>query len=315
LCRFSRSLVKQKVKTLKKEYLLNKVPATGRSHRDLPPFWGQAGTGEPQGMSHANSFRSEPFLFLFTFWRNLPIPWKNQRSILPGKGFRVISLKNVSKIYPNGVRALNNVSLAIDPGDFVFLVGPSGAGKSTFLRILFREEIPTEGQIVIDGKDIVSMPENRIPYLRRNMGIVLQDFQLLKRRTVAENVAFGLRVIGAPDTVINDRVQTALEQVGLSHKRRMFPSELSGGEQQRVCIARAIVNNPLILVTDEPTGNLDPMISLEIMQLFLEINAKGTTVIMATHNHNLVNKLRKRVIALVEGCIVKDESNGTYAYE
>lgn len=227
----------------------------------------------------------------------------------------MVDLRNVSKIYSNGVRALNNISLAINPGDFVFLVGPSGAGKSTFLRILFREEIPTEGQILIDGKDIVSMPESRIPYLRRNMGIVLQDFQLLKRRTVAENVAFGLRVLGAPDSVINDRVQEALEQVGLSHKRRMFPNELSGGEQQRVCIARAIVNNPLILITDEPTGNLDPMISLEVMQLFLEINSKGTTIIMATHNHNLVNKLRKRVVALVEGRIIKDEPSGTYAYE
>lgn len=227
----------------------------------------------------------------------------------------MIELKKVSKIYPNGVRALNGISLSIPPGDFVFLVGPSGAGKSTFLRILFREEVPTEGQIMIDGKDIVSMPDSRVPYLRRNMGIVLQDFQLLKRRTVAENVAFGLRVIGAPESVIQDRVQEALEQVGLSHKRRMFPDEISGGEQQRVCIARAIVNNPLILVTDEPTGNLDPMISLEIIQLFLEINMRGTTVIMATHNHNLVNKLRKRVVALVEGKIIKDESNGTYAYE
>ena len=227
----------------------------------------------------------------------------------------MIDLRNVSKIYPNGVRALNNINLSVKPGDFLFLVGPSGAGKSTFLRILFREEIPTEGQILIDGKDIVSMPESKIPYLRRNMGIVLQDFQLLQKRTVAENVAFGLRVIGAADSVINDRVQEALEQVGLSHKRRMLPGELSGGEQQRVCIARAIVNNPLILVTDEPTGNLDPMISLEIMQLFLEINSKGTTVIMATHNHNLVNKLRKRVVALVEGRIIKDELNGTYAYE
>ncbi len=227
----------------------------------------------------------------------------------------MIELQNVSKIYPNGVRALNNINLSIDPGDFVFLVGPSGAGKSTFLRILFREEIPTEGKILVDGKDIVTMPENRVPYLRRNLGIVLQDFQLLKTRTVAENVAFGLRVIGASTSVISSRVQEALEQVGLSHKRRMFPNELSGGEQQRVCIARAIVNNPLILITDEPTGNLDPMISQEIMQLFLEINSRGTTVIMATHNHNLVNKLRKRVLALVDGQIIKDEACGTYAYE
>jgi cell division transport system ATP-binding protein len=227
----------------------------------------------------------------------------------------MIELQNVSKIYPNGVRALNNVNLAINPGDFVFLVGPSGAGKSTFLNILFREETPTEGKVLVDGKDIGTMPESRIPYLRRNLGIVLQDFQLLKRRTVAENVAFGLRVIGASNSTINNRVQEALEQVGLSHKRRMFPTELSGGEQQRVCIARAIVNNPLILITDEPTGNLDPMISQEIMQLFLEINARGTTIIMATHNHNLVNKLRKRVVALVEGQIIKDEPCGTYAYE
>ncbi len=227
----------------------------------------------------------------------------------------MIELQTVSKIYPNGVRALNGINLVINPGDFVFLVGPSGAGKSTFLRILFREETPTEGKVVIDGKDIVSMPESRVPYLRRNMGIVLQDFQLLKLRTVAENVAFGLRVIGAPENVINQRVQEVLEQVGLSHKRRMYPDELSGGEQQRVCIARAIVNNPLILITDEPTGNLDPMISMEIMQLFMDINTRGTTVIMATHNHHLVNKLRKRVIALVEGKIVKDDPVGTYAYE
>jgi cell division transport system ATP-binding protein len=250
-----------------------------------------------------------------TLETNQPIVFLDKQTNPPLRKKTVIDLRNVSKIYPNGVRALNGVSLSISPGDFVFLVGPSGAGKSTFLRILFREETPTEGQIVIDGKDIVSMPESRIPYLRRNMGIVLQDFQLLKRRTVAENVAFGLRVIGTADSVINDRVQEALEQVGLSHKRRMFPDELSGGEQQRVCIARAIVNNPLILVTDEPTGNLDPMISLEIIQLFLEINARGTTVIMATHNHNLVNKLRKRVVALVEGRIIKDEQGGTYAYE
>lgn len=227
----------------------------------------------------------------------------------------MIELQGVTKIFPNGVRALDNINLTINQGDFVFLVGPSGAGKSTFLRMLFREDKPTEGKILIDGKDITSMPESRIPYLRRNLGIVLQDFQLLKRRTVAENVAFGMRVIGASESLINSRVQEALEQVGLSHKRKFYPYELSGGEQQRVCIARAIINNPLVLVTDEPTGNLDPMISQEIMQLFLRINARGTTVIMATHNHNLVNKLRKRVLALVSGQIVKDEENGTYAYE
>jgi cell division transport system ATP-binding protein len=227
----------------------------------------------------------------------------------------MIQLSNVSKIYPNGVRALAGINLSLEAGDFVFLVGPSGAGKSTFLRLLFREESPTEGRIVIDGKDIVTMPESRVPFLRRNLGIVLQDFQLLRRRTVAENVAFGLRVIGASDSVINARVQEALERVGLSHKRRMYPDEISGGEKQRVCIARAIVNNPMILITDEPTGNLDPMISMEIMQVFLDINARGTTVIMATHNHNLVNKLRKRVLALVDGRIIKDEPHGTYAYE
>ncbi|HOY65704.1 MAG TPA: cell division ATP-binding protein FtsE [Candidatus Ozemobacteraceae bacterium] len=227
----------------------------------------------------------------------------------------MIELKNVTKIYPNGVRALNNVSLSVPRGDFVFLVGPSGAGKSTFLRLLFREEQPTEGQVLIDGKDITTMPESRVPFLRRNMGIVLQDFQLLQRRTVTENVAFGLRVLGTPDNIIQARVQEALEQVGLSHKRRMYPDELSGGEQQRVCIARALVNNPLILITDEPTGNLDPMISFEIMQLFLEINTRGTTIVMATHNHNLVNKLRKHVVALVEGRVIKDEQGGTYAYE
>ena len=227
----------------------------------------------------------------------------------------MIELRNVSKIFTNGVRALNNINLHVKAGDFMFLVGPSGAGKSTFLRLLFREDIPTEGKVLVDNKDIAHMPDSRVPFLRRNLGIVLQDFQLLRRRTVAENVAFGLRVIGASHSVINNKVQEALEQVGLSHKRRMFPDELSGGEQQRVCVARAIVNNPLILITDEPTGNLDPMISQEIMQLFLEINNRGTTVIMATHNHNLVNRLRRRVVALVEGQIVKDELNGTYSYE
>lgn len=229
--------------------------------------------------------------------------------------FLMIELKKVTKIFPNGVRALNDISLTINKGDFVFLVGPSGAGKSTFLRMLFREDIPTSGQILVDGKDITTMPESRVPYLRRNLGIVLQDFQLLKNRTVAENVAFGLRVIGVAEKVINNRVQEALEQVGLSHKRRMYPTELSGGEQQRVCIARAIVNNPLVLITDEPTGNLDPIISDEIIKLFLEINNRGTTIIMATHNEKIVNKLRKRVLALMDGTIVKDEECGTYAYE
>lgn len=227
----------------------------------------------------------------------------------------MIELKKVTKIFPNGVRALNDISLTINKGDFVFLVGPSGAGKSTFLCMLFREDVPTSGQILVDGKDITTMPESRVPYLRRNLGIVLQDFQLLKNRTVAENVAFGLRVIGVAEKVINNRVQEALEQVGLSHKRRMFPTELSGGEQQRVCIARAIVNNPLVLITDEPTGNLDPIISDEIIKLFLEINNRGTTIIMATHNEKIVNKLRKRVLALMDGTIVKDEECGTYAYE
>lgn len=227
----------------------------------------------------------------------------------------MIEIQNVTKIFSNGVRALNDISVTINKGDFVFLVGPSGAGKSTFLKMLFREEVPTTGKILVDGKDIVTMPESRVPYLRRNLGIVLQDFQLLKNRTVAENVAFGLRVVGVSDTVINTRIQEALEQVGLSHKRRMFPTELSGGEQQRVCIARAIVNNPLLLITDEPTGNLDPMISDEIIKLFLEINTRGTTIIMATHNEKIVNKLRKRVLALMDGTIIKDEECGTYAYE
>ena len=227
----------------------------------------------------------------------------------------MIELQKVTKICPNGVRALKDISLTINKGDFIFLVGPSGAGKSTFLRMLFREDVPTSGKILIDGKDITTMPESRVPYLRRNLGIVLQDFQLLKNRTVAENVAFGLRVIGVSGSVINTRVQEALEQVGLSHKRKMFPTELSGGEQQRVCIARAIVNNPLVLITDEPTGNLDPIISDEIIKLFLEINNRGTTIIMATHNEKIVNKLRKRVVALMEGTIVKDEESGTYAYE
>ncbi len=227
----------------------------------------------------------------------------------------MIEFNEVSKVYDNGIVALNNITLRIEKGEFVFLIGPSGAGKSTFLKMIFHEERPTSGQVFIDSRDITALRRHEIPYLRRNIGVVFQDFKLLSDRTVGENVGFALQVMGASRAVINNQVNKVLDQVGLSTKKRMYPSQLSGGEKQRVCIARAIVNNPAILVTDEPTGNLDPYISWEIMKLMIDKNSKGTSVIFATHNKELVDRMRKRVLVLKDGRLVKDEQRGNFDYD
>lgn len=227
----------------------------------------------------------------------------------------MIHLQNVTKNYPNGVKALSDISVRIGKGEFVFLVGPSGAGKSTLTKLLYREELPTRGQIIIDGKNVVRMRPGAVPYLRRKIGMVFQDFRLLSQKTVAENVAFALEVIGASNREIKKIVPAVLNMVGLSEKAAVFPDHLSGGEQQRVCVARAIVNNPLLIIADEPTGNLDPETSWELMNLFKEINRRGTTIIMATHAWDIVDSMKKRVVELTGGKIVRDEEEGAYRYE
>lgn len=224
----------------------------------------------------------------------------------------MIYLHNVSKVYPNGALALLNINLHIPPGDFVFLVGPSGAGKSSFMKLIIRQELPTEGQVVVDGKNVARLRRREVTLLRRKVGVIFQDFKLLPDRTVWENVAFALEVTEVSPREIRKKVPAVLELVGLSEKAGVFPHELSGGEQQRVSIARAIVNNPLVLLADEPTGNLDPETSLGIMDLLERINQRGTTVIMATHNREIVNRMKKRVVALEKGRVVRDERGGTY---
>jgi len=225
----------------------------------------------------------------------------------------MIRLDNVTKIYKGDVTALKEASADIGKGEFVFLVGPSGSGKSTFIRLLNREESPTDGEVWVAGKDINRLPSWKIPHLRRNIGCVYQDFKLLSTKTVYENVAFALEVIGRPRHVIKTQVPAILELVGLSKKIDNFPNELSGGEQQRVSIARAFVNRPLILLADEPTGNLDPDTSVGIMRLLDRINRTGTTVVMATHDQSIVDTMRRRVIELDHGLIVRDQSKGVYA--
>ena len=226
----------------------------------------------------------------------------------------MIHLENVTKIYEeNNVTALNNISLDIDAGEFVFIVGASGSGKSTLMKLLMREEIATFGEIFVDGKDVVKMKRKEVPYLRRSLGVIFQDYRLLEDKTVYENVAFAMQVIEAPRRLMQRTVNAVLDIVGLSDKRKHFPDQLSGGEQQRVAIARAIVNDPKIVIADEPTGNLDPVTSWDIMDIFKRINATGTTIVMATHDKNIVDRMRKRVIALYEGRIVRDELRGTYS--
>lgn len=224
----------------------------------------------------------------------------------------MIKLTDVDKEYKGGTKALKGFSVDVEKGEFVFVVGPSGSGKSTLLKLLTKEEDPTAGEVYVAGKNLASLPKWRIPYLRRNVGCVFQDFKLLPNKTVFENVAFALEVIGRPRAVIQKQVPQILELVGLGEKLDRFPDELSGGEQQRVSVARAFVNRPLILVADEPTGNLDPATSVGIMRLLDRINRTGTTIVMATHDHAIVDSMRRRVIELENGQVVRDQSRGIY---
>jgi cell division transport system ATP-binding protein len=224
----------------------------------------------------------------------------------------MIKLIDVEKEYKGSIRALKGISLDIEKGEFVFIVGPSGSGKSTLLKLLTKEEEPTAGEVYVAGKNLASLPRWRVPYLRRNVGCVFQDFKLLPNKTVYENVAFGLEVIGRPRSVVHRQVPQILELVGLGEKLDRFPDELSGGEQQRVSVARAFVNRPLILVADEPTGNLDPATSVGIMRLLDRINRTGTTIVMATHDHAIVDSMRRRVVEMENGNLVRDQSRGIY---
>lgn len=227
----------------------------------------------------------------------------------------MIEMKDVYKSYPNGVDALNGINIHIGAGEFVYIVGPSGSGKTTFIKMMYREEKPTSGSVLIGGKDVSSYKNSKIPSLRRDMGVIFQDYKLLPNLNVYENVAYALLVTEETRTRMKRRVMDVLELVGLKHKIRMKPQELSGGEQQRVSIARSIVRNPKLVIADEPTGNLDPETSIGILKLFEEINALGTTIVMATHNRDLVNNFRHRVIAIENGEIVRDEAKGDYGYD
>jgi cell division transport system ATP-binding protein len=227
----------------------------------------------------------------------------------------MIRFQNVTKLYKRNTVALRDVTVDIDKGEFVFLVGPSGSGKTTFIRLLLREELPDRGRIWEAGRDIVRLPKWRVPYLRRNIGCVFQDFRLLPNKTVFENVAFALEVIGRPRQVIATQVPQVLDLVGLAKKDQNLPHELSGGEQQRVAIARAFVNRPLILLADEPTGNIDPSTSQGIMQLLDRINRTGTTVVVATHDAVLVDWMRRRVVQLEAGQVVRDQARGVYGLD
>ncbi len=227
----------------------------------------------------------------------------------------MIRFENVTKVYKNGTVAVRNLSLDIQKGEFVFIVGPSGSGKTTCIRMLLREELPDRGRIWVAGREIIQLPKWRVPYLRRNVGCVFQDFRLLPNKTVFQNVAFALEVIGRPKSVVETQVPQVLELVGLAKKRDNLPGELSGGEQQRVAIARAFVNRPLILLADEPTGNLDPGTSQGIMRLLDRINRTGTTVVIATHDAALVDWMRRRVVELDQGMIVRDQARGVYGID
>jgi cell division transport system ATP-binding protein len=227
----------------------------------------------------------------------------------------VLVLHDVTKQYPNGKIALRDVDLVIPEGDFVFLVGPSGAGKSTLIKLLIRDEIATRGDVVLDGQDLSRISRRQVPKMRRKIGIIFQDFKLLPSKTVWENVAFALEVTGTPRRQIRPAVDRVLAIVGLTAQAKQIPSQLSGGEQQRTAIARALVHDPRLIIADEPTGNLDPLISWEILQLLLRINELGVTVLMATHNAEVVTALRKRVVAVEEGRIIRDEEGGAYHRE
>ena len=227
----------------------------------------------------------------------------------------MIHMTHVSKIYDNGSVALSDIDVDIEKGEFVFVVGPSGAGKSTFIKLVTREELPTQGQLVVNGRNVGELLPAEVPYLRRCLGIVFQDYRLLPNKTVYENICFAMQVVEAPRREMQKRVHHVLDLVGLRHKTRSFPAELSGGEQQRVAIARAIVNNPLVVIADEPTGNLDPDTSWEIMKIFERINQNGTTLVMATHDKTVVDNMRKRVIAIDKSRIVRDQVKGVYGYE
>jgi cell division transport system ATP-binding protein len=224
----------------------------------------------------------------------------------------MIRFTGVTKAYANDVVALRDVSLEIAKGEFVFLIGPSGSGKSTFLKLLLRDETPTHGEVMVAGRDIGKMPSWKVPQLRRNIGCVFQDYKLLPNKTAYENVAFALEVIGRPRSIIDTQVPTILDLVGLKTKHDSFPTELSGGEQQRVSIARAFVNRPLILLADEPTGNLDPDTTIGVMKLLDRINKTGTTVVMATHDQRIVDAMRRRVLELARGNLVRDQARGVY---
>jgi cell division transport system ATP-binding protein len=226
----------------------------------------------------------------------------------------MISVQHVTKTYKNSLTALDDISVEVEKGEFVFIVGPSGSGKSTFIRLLLKEEEPTSGTIYVAGKSLGNMSTWRVPTLRRNIGTVFQDYKLLPERTVFQNVAFALEVIGKPKHVVDQRVPEILELVGLGDKLNSLPDELSGGEQQRVSIARAAVNRPLIMLCDEPTGNLDPATSVEIMKLLDRINRLGTTIVMATHDSAIVDAMRRRVVELEEGKVVRDQERGVYGY-
>lgn len=227
----------------------------------------------------------------------------------------MLIMSDVSKVYPSGSMALQDVNVHIEPGEFVFVVGPSGAGKSTFIKMLFREVLPTTGSIFVNGMDILALSPKEIPFMRRQLGIIFQDYRLLPDRTVFENVAFAMQVIEAPHRKIRRQVMNVLDLVGLRDRANAYPNELSGGEQQRVAIARAIVNNPVFVIADEPTGNLDPETSWDIMGIFKAINDAGTTIVMATHDKEVVDAMGQRVIAIEKGRIVRDQKEGAYGYE
>ena len=227
----------------------------------------------------------------------------------------MIEFRNVSKTYDTGTEAVHNANFRIDKGDFAFLVGSSGSGKSTLIKLILKEEEPTSGNIIINGKDTTFLKPKRVPFLRRSMGVVFQDFRLLPDRTVYDNVAYAMYIVRSTPRHIRRQVPMVLSLVGLSNKAKMYPNELSGGEQQRVALARALVNNPSMLIADEPTGNLDPVTAWDIMTLLSDINARGTTVVVATHAKDIVDKMKKRVIQIEEGNIIRDDKKGGYDSE